>query len=131
MFEATFSGCWPNYARPLIEMVSSYYAIFFMAYAACVVFALTRIVSALFLKETFNQATAEAETMVRERKKESDNLLKKLHAIFQEADISGDDHLTEDELSRVLSHHNVVMLLGKLGIDACDGQLLFEMLDDG
>merc|ERR1712187_1011500 len=29
MFEVTLSGCWPNYARPLIEQVSVSYAIFF------------------------------------------------------------------------------------------------------
>jgi len=130
MFEATFSGCWPNYARPLIEHVSGYYAIFFMTYAALVIFALTRIVSALFLKETFNQSTAEAESMVREKKKESENLMNQLHAIFQEADVSGDGHLTGDELNHMLAHNNVVMLLGKLGVDTSDGQKLFEMLDD-
>merc|ERR1712045_835217 len=70
MFELTFSGCWPNYARPLIEDVSGYYALFFVAYVVAIIFVLTRIVSALFLKETFYQATAASEIMVREKKKD-------------------------------------------------------------
>jgi len=131
MFELTFSGCWPNYARPLIEDVNGCYAIFFVGYVIAVVFTLTRIVSALFLKEAMNQATAVSEIMVREKKKDTDQLLEKLHAIFQEADKSGDGHLTKDELTKVLAHGNVRILLAKLGIDAVDGQILFEMLDDG
>ena len=35
LFEVTLSGCWPTYARPLIEEVSWLYAIFFILYVAC------------------------------------------------------------------------------------------------
>eukprot|EP00418_Pyrodinium_bahamense_P023839 CAMPEP_0179132258 /NCGR_PEP_ID=MMETSP0796-20121207/62854_1 /TAXON_ID=73915 /ORGANISM="Pyrodinium bahamense, Strain pbaha01" /LENGTH=52 /DNA_ID=CAMNT_0020831197 /DNA_START=1 /DNA_END=155 /DNA_ORIENTATION=+ len=52
MFEATFSGCWPTYARPLIERVSVWYAAFFILYVTIVVFSTVRIVSALFLRDT-------------------------------------------------------------------------------
>merc|ERR1712032_960655 len=37
MFEVTMSGCWPNYARRLIEEVSVFYAGFYVVYISAVV----------------------------------------------------------------------------------------------
>merc|ERR550532_1616252 len=67
VFELTFSGCWPNYARPVIEQVHPFYVIIFAVYVTAVVFAMTRIVSAMFLKETLQQASHAAEMMVKEK----------------------------------------------------------------
>merc|ERR1712032_345313 len=47
MFEATMSGCWPNYSRRLIEEVSLAYAVFFFAYISAVGFAVRRGSSSL------------------------------------------------------------------------------------
>merc|ERR1712226_51569 len=38
MFEITLSGCWPSYARPLIEEVNPGYIAFFIFYIVTVVF---------------------------------------------------------------------------------------------
>merc|ERR1712087_451152 len=56
MFEVTLSGGWPNYVRPLVEKVSPWYAVFYLVYVVCVVFALIRIITALFLKSTLSVA---------------------------------------------------------------------------
>ena len=58
MFEATFSGCFPNYFRPLVYEVHGAFAIFIIVYVVAVVFAVTRIITALFLKDTLQVAAA-------------------------------------------------------------------------
>jgi len=131
LFEATFSGCWPNYFRPLMTYVSPYFGVPIVAYVIVVIFTMTRVVSALFLREILRQASEQAEIMVKERKKETRVVTRKLHDIFRAADTSGDGLLTEDEMTHMLSHEKVRILLSKLGLEASDGHVLFNMLDDG
>ena len=45
------SGNWPTNARPVLNKVSQFYSIFFVVYVTIIVFALIRIISAIFLKE--------------------------------------------------------------------------------
>merc|ERR1740123_2267526 len=63
-FEMTFSGGWPLSASRVVKDVSPYYVIFFALYVTFVVFGLIRIISALFLSETLQQANRESEIMV-------------------------------------------------------------------
>jgi hypothetical protein len=131
VFQMTFSGCWPNWAVPVVQHVSPWYALIFTIYVVCVIFTVTRIISALFLKETMGIASADAECMVREKIKDSANFRKKLNALFVAADVSGNGNLTEDELNEFLEHEQVQVLLNKLGVDASDSHLLFKLLDTG
>ena len=50
MFEITHSGSWPARVRPVIDKVSPWYALPFLGYITLVVFAVIRVVTALFLK---------------------------------------------------------------------------------
>merc|ERR1719456_1797124 len=67
MFEITLSGCWPNYVRPLLNDVSWTYAIFFIIYVSVVWFAVIRIITAIFLKETLEAAQNDDDIMITER----------------------------------------------------------------
>merc|ERR1719336_1293902 len=67
MVEVTFSGGWPNYSRRIVEEVGWGYSFFFCGYAICVVFAITRVISALFLKDTMQGAANDAEMMIAEK----------------------------------------------------------------
>lgn len=49
VFEITFGGGWQQYARPLVEEVSVFWAVFFVFYIAGVVFAMFKIITALFV----------------------------------------------------------------------------------
>merc|ERR1712032_1327183 len=93
------------------------------------VFAMTRIVSAMFLKETLQQASHAAEMMVKEKALDTRVIMADLRALFMAADTDGDGQLTQDELTRVLSFEKVRLWLGKLGVDANDPEALFELLD--
>merc|ERR1712003_619421 len=88
-FEITLSGCWPNYVRILLERVSHWYAIFFIFYVAFVNFAVIRIITAIFLKETMDMASNDAEMVASEQLRKKEAYLKKLHMFFEEADQDG------------------------------------------
>ena len=60
----THSGSWPSKVRPVIEKVSPWYAVLFLTYIALVVFAVIRIVTALFLQETLSNAANDADMLL-------------------------------------------------------------------
>merc|ERR1711956_23549 len=104
IFEMTFSGCWPNYVRRVIEEVNHFYAIFFVLYIAVIFFGMIRVISALFLKETLAQASHDTETMVLERQRRGQKLRRELEDLFDEADLAGDGSMALEEWDALLSH---------------------------
>merc|ERR1740123_867038 len=103
----TFSGCWPNFASPLVREVSPWFAVFFIVYVTFGVFAMIRIISALFLEETLAQASRDADMMVREGSKKTAALAKDLTDLFESADKSGDGMVSQEELTNLLMHPKV------------------------
>jgi len=131
VFELTFSGCWPNYVRPIVEEVSWLYAPLFVVYVTAVIFAMSRIVSAMFLKETLQQASADTEMMVRDRAKSTSDIEKNLVALFHAADHDHNGMVTLGEFLDVLSHERIKLWLGMLGVDGSDPVELFNILGGG
>mmetsp|Transcript_86319 Transcript_86319/g.252582 ORF Transcript_86319/g.252582 Transcript_86319/m.252582 type:complete len:615 (-) Transcript_86319:133-1977(-) len=131
VFEITFSGGWPNYARPVVEEVNAYYALAFVIYITGVVFAMVRIISALFLKDTLQTAANDADMMIQERQKEMKLFVNKLSELFNEADKSKDGFLSLEELQNIMSYPKVKVWMGMLGLDVTETKSLFNMLDDG
>merc|ERR1712151_1357092 len=82
MFEVTLSGCWPNYIRPLLDTAGWGYACFFALYVVFVVFAVTRIITAIFLKETMDACNSDKEMMITERADKKKAYLNKLSEVF-------------------------------------------------
>jgi hypothetical protein len=95
------------------------------------VFATVRIISALFLKEIFAQASPDAEMMVRERSKKTSMLRNELSELFESADMSGDEMVNQEESHNMLMLRKVKLWLSELGVNAAESEHLFEFLDDG
>jgi len=131
IFELTFSGCWPNYARRIIEEVSPFYSIFYFVYVYVVVFVTVRIVSALFMKETLEQCAIDAEMMVKQRTKKSAWIKQTVYDLFDEADVNNDGFVSTRELDTLFSHKKVKMWLTELGVDASDKDTFIKLLDHG
>eukprot|EP00930_Biecheleria_cincta_P004599 TRINITY_DN105513_c0_g1_i1.p1 TRINITY_DN105513_c0_g1~~TRINITY_DN105513_c0_g1_i1.p1 ORF type:complete len:358 (+),score=55.03 TRINITY_DN105513_c0_g1_i1:1-1074(+) len=131
MFEVTFAGNWPVYARPLFDHVSDWYTIFFIIYVTLVVFAVIRVITAIFLKDTFDAANSDADMMVQERKQKMESYVKKLEDIFFAADVSGDGVISEQELMDLLQDTHVIRYLEALDLEVHQGTALFHLLDDG
>mmetsp|Transcript_136493 Transcript_136493/g.265505 ORF Transcript_136493/g.265505 Transcript_136493/m.265505 type:complete len:629 (-) Transcript_136493:314-2200(-) len=131
VFEMTFSGCWPNFASRVVKEVNALYAAFFAVYVSFVIFGMTRIISALFLRETMNQVARDHDIMTAQRATKKRRLKNDLAALFDEADTSGDGALSLEELTDLCSHPKVQYWFSDLGIDTSDATTLFELLDDG
>lgn len=131
VFELTFSGGWPGYARKLVEDVNPAFAAFWFVYVTSVVFCLTRIISALFLKETLSAAANDLEISTRQKMREKRSYAQKLLDFFHAADTSQDGKLTIEEFEEFLSDERVMCYLNTLELDTFEARSLFEMIDDG
>eukprot|EP00403_Amphidinium_massartii_P003209 CAMPEP_0178380970 /NCGR_PEP_ID=MMETSP0689_2-20121128/5740_1 /TAXON_ID=160604 /ORGANISM="Amphidinium massartii, Strain CS-259" /LENGTH=704 /DNA_ID=CAMNT_0020001135 /DNA_START=1 /DNA_END=2115 /DNA_ORIENTATION=- len=131
MFEITFSGGWPNYARPLIENVSPFYSIFFAVYVTFVVFAIIRIINALFLQETLKVASADLDMQVQMSMAEKQSYIEKLRGVFEELDESGDGLISLEEFQSVFTNARVKNIMSLLGLEIHEVSGLYDLLDDG
>merc|ERR1712048_1517310 len=131
MFEITLSGCWPNYVRTLVEDVNPLFGIFFIFYVSVVVFAIIRIITAIFLRETLQAATQDADELAQEQLKKKGALVAKLREFFQAADVSGNGTVSMEELTAILANAKARSWLQGLGLEFHDTKVLFSLLDDG
>merc|ERR1719387_1342486 len=87
MFEITIApGAWASSGRLLVYKVSRLYWLFFIPYVWGVTFAIVRVISAIFLKETLAVAADDKDTAVREREKKKAIYVEHLRKIFRAAD---------------------------------------------
>jgi hypothetical protein len=129
IFEVTLAGCWPQYLRPLVEQVSGFYVIFNLVYISVVVFAVTRIITALFLKETLQVASNDAEAQANDQGRKRKECIDRLRAVFNAVDTSGDGKLSLDEFNRICRNPDAQVYLRMLEIDISNAEGLFHMLD--
>jgi Ca2+-binding EF-hand superfamily protein len=131
LFEATLSGGWPNYARPLIEHVHSAYAIFWLCYVLIVVFAVMRVVSALFLQNTLKMASADDELMHLDKMNRKAAYISKLKDFLAQSDADGSGTMDQKELASVLHLPDIQSWLDVIGLESHEVMGLFHVLDDG
>jgi len=131
MFEITLSGGWPLLVRPVIDYVSPWYAVLFLPYVMLIVFAVLRIVTALFIKETLQSAENDAEMMIQDSRTAQKRYQRRLEELFRLADDDGDGHLTLDEFRAACSLPSVEEYLSYMDVTLRDCEPLFEILAEG
>jgi hypothetical protein len=131
MFEATLSGGWPNYARILIEEVNPWFAIFWIFYVLTVVFAVIRVITALFLQKTMEAARGDEEMMVMQKMKEKETYIAKIKKILADADEDQDGSMDRMELANLLETEDIQASLHGLGLEEHEVVGVFGVLDDG
>jgi len=129
MFEITLAGNWPVHFRPLVENVSGWYSIFIFVYIGVVVFGLKSIITALFLKETLQVASQDAEQQAHDQAKKKQHYLSKLLRVFAAVDTRGTGTLTLKEFNRVCLNPEVTVLMKMLDLDVSNAEGLFSLLD--
>jgi len=130
LFEITMSGCWPNYSRRLIEEVSIWYVLFFVFYIAAVVFAVTRVISAIFLRDTLQAANCEADRMVNDARRQRTALMHQLENFFKEADKSGDGLLDRNEFEEIFRNPKVRLWFRAMDLQIHEYVGLFDLLEN-
>jgi hypothetical protein len=131
MFEATLSGGWPNYARILIEEVNPWFAVFWIFYVLTVVFAVIRVITALFLQKTMEAARGDEEMMVMQKMKEKETYIAKIKKILADADEDQDGSMDRMELANLLETEDIQASLHGLGLEEHEVVGVFGVLDDG
>ena len=96
-----------------------------------IVFALIRVISALFLKDTLDAAQSDADLAVVEKKNRRRVYVNKLDALFAAIDTTNSGLITEQQLTDITSLANVHAYLETLGLDVKESAALFHLLDDG
>jgi len=130
MFMVTLAN-WAPACRLLFENVSQLYGIFFVLYKLSVGFAVLNVINGVFLHETFKVAQHDDEIMISSRAQANAVYVDKLRSVFDEADESGDGHITWEEFAEVLKQPKVRQYMSALDLDVTDVEMLFGVLDDG
>ncbi|OLP99553.1 Two pore calcium channel protein 1B [Symbiodinium microadriaticum] len=131
LFEVTFAGNWPTNARPVLQRVSQTFVIFFVLYISIIVFALIRVITAIFLKDTLDAAQADAENLVVDRLRKKAEYVNKLQAAFNAIDNSGNGMISEEQLTAIFNNPKVEAYFQTLDVDVTEGHALFHMIDNG
>merc|ERR1711879_608755 len=104
------SGCWPNYVTPLLRIHWAF-SVFFIWYVSVVVFAVIRIITAIFLKQTMDYAASDAATMIADQMRKQSGKLVKVSKIFDAADPSGNGLLSLSDTELLLDNPRVAAYL--------------------
>ncbi|CAK9091621.1 Two pore calcium channel protein 1B [Durusdinium trenchii] len=126
-------------ARPVLEKVSQGFVVFFVlslgsrvgGYVTIIVFAIIRVISAIFLKDTLDAAQADAESVVVDRLRKKAEYLQKLESLFRAMDEEGDGMISEQKLLSIFANPKVEAYFQTLDVDVTEGAALFNMIDNG
>lgn len=131
LYEITFAGNWPTRARPVMEKVSHLFVIFYFTYVTIIVFAVLRVISAVFLKDTLDAAHNDEENMMVISQQQKKEYIERLEKVFRTLDECGDGMITQKRLEQMLMEPKVQVLFKTLDVDVTETSALFHLLDDG
>lgn len=90
MWEITLAN-WVPPCRLLVDNVSEYFAIFVVAYKCIVGFAVLKVITGVFLHETFRTAGLDDDVMIQNRRMMRERFRNKMLTFFDEADVGSGD----------------------------------------
>eukprot|EP00435_Cladocopium_sp_Y103_P014880 s116_g3.t1 len=126
----------------VMEKVSQIFVVFFFCYVTVIVFAVLRVISAVFLKDTLDAAHNDEENMMaisqHQKKDLSGRMLatlveyiERLERVFRTLDECGDGMITQNRLEQMLIEPKVQAYFKTLDVDVTETSALFHLLDDG
>jgi len=128
LFEATLGGRWHLYSRRMSMEVSIWYAPFWAVYVMIVVFAVMKVIGALFLEHTLKMAASDEEMMLVERQAEKAKYIEIVGDFLKSSDHDHDGHMNQEELDALLGREDVQVWLLKVGLEVHEVQNLFSVL---
>jgi len=130
MFEITFAGSWVTTCRFLQNHVSEWYMPLFVVYRAVVGFAVLKVITGIFLYETFKVSQSDDNIMILQRQREVQKHAKKMRLLMAEVDHSGDGHITLEEFKHMVHVPDIKHWLQAQDIHVRDAELVFALVDD-
>lgn len=134
MFQITVApGGWSYIGRILMYEVNRLYSLFFIGYVSFVTFAIIRVITAMFLKETLATANRDLELVIQEKMDDKDRLNASLKRLQEEMDAGNDGFVTWEDLDTMCQDRRAVAWLHSLNLSVQEVNTLFELLvnDEG
>eukprot|EP00929_Paragymnodinium_shiwhaense_P084372 TRINITY_DN45101_c0_g1_i1.p1 TRINITY_DN45101_c0_g1~~TRINITY_DN45101_c0_g1_i1.p1 ORF type:complete len:699 (+),score=107.11 TRINITY_DN45101_c0_g1_i1:103-2199(+) len=128
MMELTFAN-WAKLSREVIENISEWFALYIMVYRLIVSFAVVKVISGIFLHETFRCAAADDEIMIMQRERQIKKHVERMQTLLEEGDESNDGFLNQEEFRDVCADPRIKKWLEAQEIFAHDADMLFAMID--
>ncbi|CAK9053881.1 unnamed protein product [Durusdinium trenchii] len=113
MFEILFAN-WGPACRVLVDNVSEWFSLFFLAYRCVLGFAVLNVVNSVFVQQTMKTASSD-----------------ELRHVFQTMDTGGDGTINYEEFSKLVSNPKLKFWMSQLELEYHDLMSLFEFLDNG
>jgi hypothetical protein len=131
MFEISiWGGTWGRCGRVIIFSVSRNYAVFFIAYLAFVSFAIIRVISSLFIKDTLASAAKEAEVAMQETNT-SPEYISLLWTLFNDLCMNGDKSIRIHELRQQIQNPALHARFSQVGVVPAQVPAVLTLMDDG
>lgn len=106
MFEITLAS-WVHICRLLSDNVGEAWAIFFISYKCIVGFAVLKVITGVFLHETFRCASLDDDLMIQQRRRMRDKFKAKMLKFFDKADLGHHGEVTVDEFVAIIADDNI------------------------
>jgi len=130
MLEITI-GNWVPICRTLVDLVNEWFGLFFLVYQCVVGFAVVKVVTGVFLHETFKVANSDDSIMTITKQRQVETHIAKMEHLFHEADHNDDGFIVMKEFRRVLKDPSTKNWLAAQGLEVRDVEKVFEILHGG
>jgi len=117
--------------RFLTEKVDEGYGHGILIYKVTVGFGMLRVISGVFLHDTFKAAATDDELMVVQKLRTQQKHKKKMMYLYNAADSKGLGHISHRDFVGILKSQRMRTWLSAQDVNVGDGSLLFELIDDG
>merc|ERR1712187_117605 len=121
---------WIPVTRFLMEEVSEWYGALFLIYRCLVGFAVMKVITGIFMHETFKVASQDDELMVLQKERQAKKHVQKMMQLMHHGDDSGDDKLSFSEFKDITTDPRVSTWLSAMEFDIRDPELVFSLIDD-
>jgi len=111
-----------------MEEVNEAYAIFFLAYKCLVGLSVFKVITGVFLHETFKVCSEDDELVIIQKKRTLRKNTIKVEKIFKEVDKSGDGVLEWEEFEKIAKDPWLVDWLSAMDLDAKNAARLWKLM---
>jgi len=118
-------------ARFLTETIDEGYGLGILVYKVVVGLGVLRVLAGIFLHETFKAAASDDELMVVQKRRVQEKHREKMMRLFNAANPAGKGYIRRHQFANLLQDPKVKTWLSAQDIEAGDGLLLFDLMDDG
>jgi len=128
MYELSL-GNWAPCTRLLVEEVNEFYTGFILLFRYLVGFAMVRVMTGVFLHETFQVAALDDDLMVVQKARMISRYQEKMSTFMKVADDSDDGIIERAEFISALSQKQVRTWVAAMDLEVGDLDVLFDFLD--